>query len=289
MSSVANPNQDFIDFWNSTLVDKFNRYRHILREGMRHHSDTAFQKLKLPPGSRVLDVGCGWGDTSLVLARLVGPSGTVVGIDCCDNFLQTAREDAKAQRVSNVEFTLSDVQSHPFEPIYDLCFSRFGTMFFANPVAALRNMRKSLKPGGQLMIVVWRMIEDNPWFGVPKEVVLQFLPPPGDNASTCGPGPFSMASESVVSAQLKAAGYVDFKFERVDGPVEIGNTPEEATQFQLALGPAGEIFREAGEEAERHRQNIEAALRDHLARYMNGGKIVMNSSSWVITARNPGG
>jgi hypothetical protein len=98
-----------------------------------------------------------------------------------------------------------------------------------------------------------------------------------------------MASESVVSAQLKAAGYVDFKFERVDGPVEIGNTPEEAMQFQLALGPAGEIFREAGEAAERHRQDIEAALRDQLARHMNGGKIVMNSSSWVITARNPGG
>ena len=288
MSSVANPNQDFIDFWNSTLVEKFNRYRHILREGMRHHSDTAFKKLKLPAGARVLDVGCGWGDTSLVLARLAGPSGIVVGIDCCDNFLQTAREDAIAQRVPNIEFILSDVQIHPFEPIYDLCFSRFGTMFFANPVAALRNMRKSLKPGGQLMIVVWRVIEDNPWFGVPKEVVLQFLPPPGDNASTCGPGPFSMASESVVSAQLKAAGYVDFKFERVDGPVEIGNTPEEAMQFQLALGPAGEIFREAGEAAERHRQDIEAALRDQLARHMNGGKIVMNSSSWVITARNPG-
>lgn len=255
---------------------------------MRHHSDTAFKKLKLPSGSKVLDVGCGWGDTSLVLAHLVSPTGTELGIDCCENFLKTARKDAAQDRLPNVEFLLSDVQIHPFEPIYDLCFSRFGTMFFANPVAALRNMRASLKPGGQLMIIVWRTIEDNPWMAVPKEVVLQFLPPPDDSASTCGPGPFSMASELVVSAQLKAAGYVDYKFDRVDGPVEVGNTSEEAMQFQLALGPAGEIFREAGEEAERQRPKIEFALRDQLARYINGGKVIMNSSSWIITARNPG-
>jgi len=287
MSTVISPNKDFIDFWNSTLVEKFNRFRHILREGMRHHSDVPLKQLKLPVGANVLDVGCGWGDTSVDLARLVGPSGTVLGIDCCDAFLATARQEGKAAGLANVQFISGDVQIYPFQPIYDLCFSRFGMMFFANPVAALRNIRKALKPGGQIVAVVWRTIEDNPWLGVPKTVVLNYLPPPDDNASSCGPGPFSMASESIVTAQFKAAGYVDIAFERVDGPVDVGDTPEDATQFQLALGPAGEVFREAGAEAERRRAEIEEALRTQLALHQNGGKIVMNSSSWTITARNP--
>jgi hypothetical protein len=122
---------------------------------------------------------------------------------------------------------------------------------------------------------------------MPKEVVLELLPPPGDDAQTCGPGPFSMADRDVVAAQLRAAGFVDPSFERIDGPVRVGRTVEEAMKFQLELGPAGEIFREAGALAEARRPEIEHALRRELARHERGGEIVMQSSSWTITARNP--
>ena len=160
-------------------------------------------------------------------------------------------------------------------------------MFFSNPVAAMRNIRNALKPGGRLMFITWRRIEDNPWMDVPKKLVLNFLPPPGDNAQTCGPGPFSMANPEVVTAQLKAAGFEDGHFEPTDGPVMIGATVEQALQFQLALGPAGEIFREAGAHAEQRRQEIEDALRTELSHHLKNGKIYMQSSSWAITARKP--
>jgi hypothetical protein len=98
------------------------------------------------------------------------------------------------------------VQTYPFKPIHDFCFSRFGTQFFENPVAGLRNMRASLKPGGTMTMIVWRGINDNPWLGFAKEVVLQYLLPPGENALSCGPGPLSMADPGVVTKQLEIAG-----------------------------------------------------------------------------------
>ena len=115
--------------------------------------------------------------------------------------------DAKNAGLKNITFLEGDVQTYPFKPTYDFCFSRFGTQFFENPVAGLRNMRKSLKPDGTMTMIFWRGINDNPWLGFAKQVVLQYLPPPGENAQTCGPGPFSMADTGVVTKQLQIAGY----------------------------------------------------------------------------------
>ncbi len=288
MSVSPDSGNDFVAFWNNVLAGKFERFRDILVNGLSYHSKVPLKKLRLDPGSRVLDVGCGWGDTAIQLAAMAGPAGSVLGLDCCEAFLKKGRHDARTAGVDNVEFIAADVQTYPFAPQYDLCFSRFGMMFFASPVAAMRNVRKALKPGGRLVFITWRTIDDNPWMGVPKEVVLRFLPPPGENAQTCGPGPFSMANPSLVTAQLEAAGFRDISFERTDGPVTAGSSVEEAMQFQLALGPAGEVFREAGDEAERRRSEIEAALRHSLARYVKDGRVIMASSSWTITAHNPG-
>jgi SAM-dependent methyltransferase len=211
----------------------------------------------------------------------------VLGIDCCEAFLDIARGDAAAAGVDNVEFVNADVQFYPFEGDFDFCFSRFGTQFFENPVAGLKSMRRSLKPGGTMTMIVWRGIEDNPWLGMAKDIVLRFLPPPGEDGRSCGPGPFSMASESLVTKQLEIAGYTGLKFERVDAPLMVGNSPDDAVGFQLALGPAGEVFREAGEEAEKQRSEITAALLSELSQYETGEGVVLPSSSWVITARNP--
>ena len=148
-------------------------------------------------------------------------------------------------------------------------------------------MRTSLKPGGAMTTIMWRTIDDNPWLSLPKEVVLGFLPPPTEDARTCGPGPFSMADRDTVTKQLEIAGYSDIEFERVDAPLMVGRTPDDAVGFQLALGPAGEVYREAGEAAERQRDEIDAALRAELRKYEKPEGIVMDSSSWKISARNP--
>jgi ubiquinone/menaquinone biosynthesis C-methylase UbiE len=287
MTEAAVSNDEFTAFWNNVLAAKFDRFRNILLDGLSHHSRVPLKNLQLEPGSNVLDVGCGWGDTAIELARMVGPAGSVVGLDCCTSFLERARSDARAAGVNNVRFIDADVQTYRFQPEYDFCFSRFGMMFFSSPVFAMRNMKSALKPGGRLMFITWRSIEHNPWAGIPKKLVLDFLPPPGDNAQTCGPGPFSMASTEVVTAQLKAAGFDEIHFEATEGPVMVGSTVEQAMQFQLALGPAGEIVREAGAAAERRRPEIENALRTELARHLHNGEVVMQSASWTITARKP--
>ncbi|WP_052052452.1 class I SAM-dependent methyltransferase [Halomonas salina] len=280
---------DYVAFWNDTLADKFNRYQHILMNGLSYHSRVALEELELSPGSRILDVGCGWGDTAIQLARMTGPEGEVLGIDCVDAFLEDARRRAEQAGVRNLRFEAADVERYAFAAHFDLCFSRFGMMFFEHPVPAMRNVFQALKPGGELVFIVWRDIADNPWLGLPKEVVLDFLPPPGDNARSCGPGPFSMADPDTVRQQLEIAGFTDIGFGRNDGPVEVGDSVEEAVRFQLALGPAGEVFREAGEEAERQRPDIEAALRKALTPFEQGGRIVMGSSSWTIVARKSHG
>jgi len=287
MSEVASTNDVFTAFWNDVLAPKFERFRNILLDGLSFHSKGPLARLALPAGTRAIDVGCGWGDTAIELARKVGPGGEVLGLDCCEAFLRAGRAAAQAEGLRNVQFVAADVQAYPFAPRYDFCFSRFGMMFFANPVAAMRNIRTALVPGGELMFVVWRSLADNPWMAVPKETVLRYLPPPGDDAQTCGPGPFSMANPDVVRGQLRAAGFEAVDLVRNDGPVMVGRDVEQAMQFQLALGPAGEIVREAGAQAQSRKEEIEAALRGAIAPYAGPDGVVMQSSSWVITARTP--
>ena len=287
-SDPDDPGREFVDFWNEILVPKFVKYKHILVDGLTHHSEAIFPTLPVREGDAALDVGCGFGDTAIRLAGRVGANGRVVGIDCCEAFLDFGRKDVAEKGIANVSFVEGDAQSHPFEPEYDFVFSRFGTMFFENPVRGLKNMRAALKPGGKMTMIVWRTIDDNPWLGLPKQVALGILPPPGDDARTCGPGPFSMANQETVTGMLKSAGYVDPIFERVDAPVLVGESTQDSINFQLALGPAGEVFREAGELAEQRRDEVESALSDAISPFLTDEGIVMPSSSWVITATNPG-
>ena len=279
---------DFVQFWNDVLAPKFIRFKHVLVDGLTNHSEAIFPTLPVEKRDRVLDVGCGFGDTAIKLAGLVGPSGEVVGIDCCDAFLDYARQDVAAQGLENVTLMRGDAEIALPEAEYDFVFSRFGTMFFANPVAGLRNMREALKPGGRMVHIVWRERADNPWLSMAKDVVLRFLPEPGADAQTCGPGPFSMSNEETVRTMMCAAGYEDIEFRRVDAPVLVGHDIQDAIDFQLTIGPAGEVFREAGAEAEEKRAIIEAALAKAIRKQkIEASGIVMDSSSWVINATNP--
>lgn len=290
-TAASQPTEDtpFVQFWNEVLAPKFIRFKHVLVGGLTQHSEAIFPTLPVRAGDRVLDVGCGFGDTAIKLAKLVGSTGEVVGVDCCDAFLEYARGDAQARGLGNVSFVRGDAEIALPTDQYDLVFARFGTMFFVNPVAGLRNMRKALRPGGRMVHIVWRNRVDNPWLSMAKDVVLRFLPPPGPDAQTCGPGPFSMSDEPTVRAMMMAAGYDDIQFRRVDAPVLVGKDVHDAIAFQLAIGPAGEVFREAGELAEQKREQIEAALAEAINQQQIGAEgIVMDSSSWVISAINPG-
>ena len=289
MSTAEAPTgtNEFVDFWNEILVPKFVKYRHVLVGGLSHHSAKIFPSLEIKEGDKCVDVGCGFGDTAILISERVGPSGSVLGIDCCEAFLEFGRNEAKAKGLTNISFVEADVQTHPFKAEYDFCFSRFGTQFFENPVAGLRSMRSSLKPGGVMTMIVWRGIADNPWLGHAKEIVLNYLPSPGDDARSCGPGPFSMADQETVTMQLEIAGYDEIEFERVDAPLMVGNTVADAIGFQLALGPAGEVYREAGDVAEQRHDEIYGALATALKQYERPEGVVMESSSWKVRARNP--
>lgn len=284
----ATEDSQFVRFWNEVLAAKFIRFKHILVGGLSRHSEAVFPTLPVRPGDHVLDVGCGFGDTAIRLAELVGPTGRVVGVDCCEAFLDHARAEVRTRGLTNVCFVRADAETALPTNQFDLVFARFGTMFFANPVAGMRNMRKALRPGGRMVHIVWRDRADNPWLSMAKDVVLRYLPSPGTDALTCGPGPFSMANEEVVRAMMTSAGYNRIEFRRVDAPVMVGKDVDDAIAFQLAIGPAGEVFREAGALAESKRTDIESAL----AAAINGQKkaadgVVMDSSSWVISAINP--
>jgi len=280
---------DFVRFWNTVLEPKFTKYRHILQGGLSRHSAAVLPKLPIAPGMAVLDVGCGWGDMAIQVAERVGPGGRVVGIDCVDAFLGAARADAAAAGLSNVEFRRGDAEHALPEAEFDYCVARFGTMFFSHPVPALRRMRLALKPGCRMTHIVWRRREDNPAWQAAKDIALRFLPEPGAEAETCGPGPFSMGNRDTAEAMMRGAGYDEIDFARVDEKIMVGTTPQECVDFALAVGPAGEIFREAGALAEARRPEIEAEMRAYFeAQERDERGIWVDTSSWVITGRNPG-
>lgn len=281
---------EFVQFWNNVLEPKFTKYRHILQGGLSRHSAAVIPNLPIEKGMSVLDVGCGWGDMSLQVAEMVGREGRVVGIDCVEAFLEEARKDAEDLGFGNVEFRRGDAEIALPEAEFDYVVARFGTMFFTNPVMALRRMRLALKPEGTMTHIVWRRREDNPAWQAAKDIALKHLPPPGEDADTCGPGPFSMGNQETVGIMMKSAGYENVTFTRVDEKIMVGTTPEECIAFALAIGPAGEVFREAGEElAEANRSAIEADMRAFFdSQEADNSGIWVPTSSWVITGQNPG-
>jgi SAM-dependent methyltransferase len=287
MSDVAADNLGFVECWNEILTPKWIRFRHLLSGNGKIHSDIAWTEFDIQVGDKVLDIGCGFGETSLEIGKMVGPSGEVLGIDCTDAFLDIANQERDDAGATNIRYEVADAQVCELpEEHYDVAYSRFGVMFFQSAVRALRNANRSLKPGGKVCLIVWRSLADNPCWGAAKEVALRHLPPPGDNASTCGPGPFSMAGEDTDRAMLEAAGFSNVEvFKRIDADVCIGNTIDEAIDYQILVGPSGEIVREAGELGQEKLPAIRKDLHTLMAPYTLEDGVWMPSSTWAIMAR----
>ena len=162
VNTVTEKDTEFVKFWNRVLEPKFTKYRHILQGGLSRHSAAIVPGLPIEKGMAVLDVGCGWGDMTNQVAEMVGPDGSVLGLDCVEAFLNEARKDATAAGLANVEFKRGDSEVALPENEFDYVVARFGTMFFTNPVPAMRRMRLALKPGGRMTHIIWRRREDNP-------------------------------------------------------------------------------------------------------------------------------
>jgi len=290
MAEVMSANEEAIEAWNGVLFDRFLQYRDILVDGLGQHGDVAMDLHPPERGDRVLDIGCGFGDTSRTLADLVGSEGSVLGVDAAERFIDLASAEAAEAGARNVKFEVADVEARKFDERFDYAFGRFGTMFFANPVAALRNVREALEPGGRLCMVVWRRKLDNEWLHRAEQVVEQWVEEDEDSEEpTCGPGPFSMADADTTSQILINAGFEDVGFRRCDLDFRVGEDLDKAVELVMALGPAGEVIRLAGEQAEQLRPEIEAALREALGDFVRpGGETVARSSTWIVTAANPG-
>jgi SAM-dependent methyltransferase len=287
MESAAASNKEATEAWSGPLFDAFTRYRDLVTSGLGAHGNKALEAHPPRAGDRVIDLGCGFGDTTQMLAGLVGPDGEVFGVDVSEPFIEAAREDA-AGDPGNVRFEVADVQVGDLGEGFDYAFSRMGLMFFANPVAALRNVRAAMAPGGRLCAIVWRRKEDNEWVRRAELVVDEYLEHPEEtDEPTCGPGPFSMANADTVSEQLKIAGFERISLQRCDLPLKIGNDLEHAVEFNMALGPAGEVLRLWEDRIEEIRPKIVADLRAALAEFETPDGVFAPASTWILSAVAP--
>ncbi len=282
--SVAASNQEAAEAWSGPLFDRFVRYRDLVAGGLGAHGEEAMRLHGPGRGERVLDLGCGFGDTTQRLAELVGPEGEVLGLDVSEPFVAQARSEAEG--VANVSFDCVDVQVGELGDGFDYAFSRMGLMFFASPVAALRNVRGALAPGGRLCAVVWRRKLDNDWVRRAELVVDRYLDHPEESEEpTCGPGPFSMADADTLTEQLQLAGFEEVSLRRCDLPLKIGHDLDHAVEFNMALGPAGEVLRLWGDRVEEIRPTIAAELREALAEFAGPDGVFAPASTWIVSAR----
>ena len=287
--NVAPENLEATEAWNGPLFDVWQSFQAVVVSNAKAHGDAALADHHPEPGDRALDIGCGLGDSTVQLARLVGPEGHVHGVDVAERMVTRAREEAADVGVENVSFEAVDVQATSFSDDYDYAFGRFGTMFFANPVVALRNVRQALRPGGRLNIVVWRRKLDNDWLYRAETLVEQFLDRPQEyDEPTCGPGPFSMANADTVTDVLKHAGFEDIELKRQDLVIKIGETLDHAVELVMSIGPAGEVLRLWGDRVDEIRPRVHAALLEGMADMARADGVYADSSTWAVRAVAPG-
>ncbi|MBS1676620.1 MAG: class I SAM-dependent methyltransferase [Actinobacteria bacterium] len=287
-AEVAPANEESTEAWSGPLFERFVRFRPYVAEGLGQHGEVAMSVHPPRAGDRVLDVGCGFGDTTCRLAGLIGADGEAVGVDVSEPFVELATEEAAGAGLANVSYRVGDVQIADLGGPFDYVFSRMGVMFFANPVQALRNVRAAMRPGGRACFVVWRRKLDNGWVHEAERVVERYLEHPDETEEpTCGPGPFSMADADVVTEQLAIAGFESIELRRSDLPMRMGADLDGAVDLTMAIGPAGEVLRLWGDRAEEIRPRIAAEIRAVLAQFATDDGVLAPSSTWIISAVAP--
>ncbi len=270
------------EFWNgdeaSGWVTDADRYDAMLAPFASLLLDAA----ALRPDERVVDVGCGNGFTTLECARQV-PEGTATGIDLSAPMLEVATGRATAQGIDNATFTLGDAQTDAISGKFDAAISRFGIMFFADPVAAFTNIRSAIAPGGRVAFLCWRPLFENEWTLVPTGALLQHLPPP-DLPDPDAPGPFRFGAEGSLEQVLSEAGFVDVSGSSVDVSMLIGGpgTLDEAFDFASRNTIVRRFLGDAPPDV---RARALGAMREAMASYVTDDGVRMNGAVWLVRAR----
>ncbi len=276
-------NAEQTEYWNDVSGPKWVENADLIDQQIAPIGLRAIDHAAPRAGERVLDVGCGCGQTSIELGRRVGGEGSVLGVDLSGPMLADARRRAEAEGQRHVRFEQGDAQVRAFESGgFDLAFSRFGVMFFEDSVAAFANIRGALAPGGRLCFVAWQEMGRNPWMVLPAMSAAKHveLPPRGPEGS---PGPFAFADAEAVTAMLAEAGWQSVAVESVEIELGIGDGLglESTVEFLLQMGPAGAALREAGDDVRAAAK--ETAMAD-LEAFHRDGALRMPSAAWLFTA-----
>jgi SAM-dependent methyltransferase len=279
-ATAANAAQD--DYWNGRVGQTWVELQTLLDMELRPLGREAQRALDPKPGERVLDIGCGAGETSLDLAAAVAPDGSVLGADLSQLLLDLARSRAGDKGLP-VRFTAADAQTSDFGGTpFDAAFSRFGVMFFSDPTAAFANIAAAIKPGGRLAFVCWRTFAENPLMRDPMQAALPLIPPP-EPSDPLAPGPFAFADPERVRTILTGAGFGDVVIRPFDAKVG-GWTLDEAMIVVQRVGPLGSILRINPE----LKGPVLEAVAQALARSQGAdGRVRMGAAVWIVTATRP--
>jgi SAM-dependent methyltransferase len=276
-------NADQIAYWNGPRADSWVKRQETQEASFEPVSAALFAAAAIEPGERAIDIGCGTGVTTAEIARRVGASGEVFGVDVSEPMLARAR--ARLQPGLPIAFARADATTYEFpRGRFDLLFSRFGVMFFADPARSFGNLRKSLRPGERIAFACWRGPDDNQWLSVPLRAAAAHLPPqprPGPD----DPGMLSFAAEARVRRVLEAAGFAQIGLAPVDFQFDIarGRGLEEAVAAASSEGPASRVL--AGQPDEVVSAATEA-IRRAFEPHQRGNAVPLAAAIWVVTAVN---
>jgi len=267
-------------YWNDAAGPEWVGLEREFEVALAPFADALLRRAAPVPGEHVLDVGCGFGATTVALARAVGDDGRVMGLDISEPLLSRARARAEAAAVGNVIWRQADAQDAPLPPgHFDLVVSRLGVMFFDDPVAAFANLHGATKQGGRLAFVCWQPAARNAWYTFPTEVLAPYVtvtPPLPD-----GPGPFSLGDPDRVRGVLADAGWGGIGIDEVDAEMVQGAGGDvDAVMHHLVRGPLAAALRDAP-----LRATALDALRTAVAARMGDGPAVWPAKAWAVTAR----
>jgi SAM-dependent methyltransferase len=238
----AGPNEEQAKYWQSPAGQKWVDLQDSLDRLLGPVSSELFARAAPAAGEQVLDLGCGTGATTLALAQRVGGGGHVVGLDISPLLLAKARARTPPDLAKCVEFIEADAQAYDFgSRRFDLLTSRFGSMFFADPAAAFRNLRRGLRSGARIHLAAWGPMAANPWFAIPPQAAVARLgpPPPADPRA---PGPLAFADQDYVLGILREAGFPDPSAETVPVQLEPPGSVAEVARLALSIGPAPRLI-----------------------------------------------
>jgi SAM-dependent methyltransferase len=271
-----------IEHWNGPAGETWVKLQARLDAQLAPLGRMAMDLAAIRPGEAILDVGCGTGATTLELSDRAGPNGKVFAVDVSRPMLALARQRLGAANLAQTRFEEGDAQTYGFVPGgFDLVFSRFGVMFFADPVAAFGNLRSALGRQGRLVFVCWRPAGENPWVAVPMAAAFQHIarPAPPEPGT---PGEFAFADRERVRGVLAAAGFGEITIAPRD--MLIGGASLEVTvDTTLAMGPVAAALRETEPEK---LQLVEDAVRHALAPFEGPSGVRMGAAVWIVEARN---